>query len=174
MQLVQPLCQRTTCNLRTISCTGAKLWNDLPFSLQWHHNGRDGVSSHKPHDCLLNRWFRHRWKKTSKFRVTGLCAGNSPLTDEFPAQIASNAENVSIWWRHHDIEDITGMCAQDFKRMLKSWEGPEYKDPSHHFVKLCFITAKFVLNMCHDICVIVLMCVCVRVCGRACVCERER
>ena len=24
-------------------------------------------------------------------------------TGEFPAQMASNAENVSIWWRHHDI-----------------------------------------------------------------------
>ena len=23
------------------------------------------------------------------------------FTDEFPAQMASNAENVSIWWRHH-------------------------------------------------------------------------
>ena len=28
--------------------------------------------------------------------------GNSPITGEFPAQRASNAENVSIWWRHHD------------------------------------------------------------------------
>ena len=42
-------------------------------------------------------------KKTSKLRVTGLCARNSPVTGEFPAQRASNAENVSIWWRHHDI-----------------------------------------------------------------------
>ena len=42
-----------------------------------------------------------RSKKTSKSRVTGLCAGNSPGTGEFPAQMASNAENVSIWWRHH-------------------------------------------------------------------------
>ena len=25
-------------------------------------------------------------------------------TDEFPAQMASNAENVSIWWRHHGFE----------------------------------------------------------------------
>ena len=24
------------------------------------------------------------------------------LTGEFPAQMASNSENVSIWWRHHD------------------------------------------------------------------------
>ena len=23
-------------------------------------------------------------------------------TGEFPAQIARNAENVSIWWRHHE------------------------------------------------------------------------
>ena len=27
--------------------------------------------------------------------------GNSPGTGEFPAQMASNAENVSIWRRHH-------------------------------------------------------------------------
>ena len=35
-------------------------------------------------------------RKKSKLRVTGLCAGNSPVTGEFPAQMASNAENVSI------------------------------------------------------------------------------
>ena len=27
--------------------------------------------------------------------------GNSPVTGEFPAQKASKAENVFIWWRHH-------------------------------------------------------------------------
>ena len=40
-------------------------------------------------------------KKTPKLSVTGLCAGNSPGTGEFHAQMASKAENVSIWWRHH-------------------------------------------------------------------------
>ena len=45
---------------------------------------------------LLNRLFSRRSKKTPKFRVTGLCAGNSPMTGEFPAQMASNAENVPI------------------------------------------------------------------------------
>ena len=74
--------------------------------LQWRHNERDSVSNHQPHDCLLNQLFRRRSKKTSKLRVTGLCAGNSPGTGEFPAQMASSAENVSIWWRHHDIRDI--------------------------------------------------------------------
>ena len=72
-------------------------------SLQWCHNGLDGISNHQPHHCLLNRLFGRRSKKTSKFRVTGLCVGNSPGTGEFPAQMASNAENVSIWWRHHVI-----------------------------------------------------------------------
>ena len=74
--------------------------------LQWRHNGRDSVSNHQPHDCLLNRLFRRRSKKISKLRVTGLCAGNSPGTGEFPAQMASNAENVFIWWRHHATETI--------------------------------------------------------------------
>ena len=45
---------------------------------------------------------RRRSKKTSKLRVTGLCEGNSPGTGEFPAQMASNTENVSIWWCHHE------------------------------------------------------------------------
>ena len=58
--------------------------------------------------CLLNRLFRRRSKKISKLRVTGLCAGNSPATGEFPAQMASYAENVSIWWRHHDV----GKCVK--------------------------------------------------------------
>ena len=70
-------------------------------SLLWRHNGRDGVLNHQPHDCLLSRSFKPRSKKTSKLRVTGLCAGNSPATGEFPAQKASHSENVSIWWRHH-------------------------------------------------------------------------
>ena len=65
-------------------------------SLHWFHNELDGVSDHQPHDCLLTCLFRQRPKKTSKLRVTGLCGGNSPGTSEFPAQKASNAENVSI------------------------------------------------------------------------------
>ena len=72
-------------------------------SLQWRHNGRDSVSNHQPHDCLLNRLFRRSSNKTSKLRVTGRCAGISPGTGEFPAQMASCAENFSIWWCHHIV-----------------------------------------------------------------------
>ena len=71
--------------------------NDL--SLQWRHNGHDSVSNHQPHHCLpfiraqitQNIKALHHWP---------LCR-NSPGSGEFPEQRASNAENVSIWWRHH-------------------------------------------------------------------------
>ena len=62
----------------------------------FRHNQCDGISNHQPHDCLLNRLFRRKSKKTSKLRVTGLCEGNSPVTGKFPAQRASSTENVSI------------------------------------------------------------------------------
>ena len=53
-------------------------------SLHWRHNGHDVVSNHQHHHYLLNRVFRRRSK-----------------TGELFPQMANNAENVSIWWRHH-------------------------------------------------------------------------
>ena len=47
-------------------------------TLHWRHNGRNSVSNYQHRDSLFNRLFRRRSKETSKFRVTGLCAGNSP------------------------------------------------------------------------------------------------
>ena len=54
--------------------------------LHWRHNERDGVQNYIRLDCLHNRLFRRRSKKTSKLHV---------------AQRDSNVENVFIWWRHH-------------------------------------------------------------------------
>ena len=91
-----PACGNIAC--MCWDCSGG----DSYFTLQWRHNRRNGVSNHKPHDCLLNRLSRRRSRKTSKLRGTCLCARNSPVTGELPEQMASNAENVSIWWRLHD------------------------------------------------------------------------
>ena len=85
--------------LLTGFATGSSL-----FPLRWRYNKRDGVSNHQHHDCLRNRLFGRRSKETSKLCVTGLCVGNSLVTGEFPAQRASNAENVFIWWRHHALQ----------------------------------------------------------------------
>ena len=65
-----------------------------------HCAARWGLKS--PASRLFAQLFiRAQIKKTSKLRVTSLCVGNSPVTDWFPAQKASNAENGAIWWRHH-------------------------------------------------------------------------
>ena len=95
-----------------------------PFTLQWRLNGCDGISNHQPHDCLLNRQFMRWSKKPSKFRVTGLCARNSPVTGEFPAQRASNAENVAIRWRHHEILSLLWRFSHypyDIKLLRRHW-----------------------------------------------------
>ena len=80
------LLQSCTKPWKCVQCTqllalffSKELREDAPLlarkSLQWRHNGCDGVSNHQPHDCLLNRLFGRRSKKTSKLRVTVLCVG---------------------------------------------------------------------------------------------------
>ena len=71
-------------------------------TLHWRHDERNDVSNHQFHDYLHNRLIRRRSKKISKLCVTGLCEGKSPVTGEFSTQRASNAENVSNWWRNHE------------------------------------------------------------------------
>ena len=92
-----------------------------PQTLDWHHNGHDSVSNHQPHDCLLHCLFRRRSEKILKLRVTGPCAGNSPETGEFPAQMASNAENVSIWWCHHEYLQISNQWKCNLLRKTWDW-----------------------------------------------------
>ena len=81
------------------------------YPLQWHHIERNGISNHQRLNCLVNRLFRSRAKKILKLRVISLCEGNLLMTSEFPAHRASNAENVSIWWRHHVVQ-----CSRDSHR----------------------------------------------------------
>ena len=56
---------------------------------QRRHNECHGVSNQRHKEDIKAP--RH-WPLCGEFTGTG----------EFPAQRASNAENVSIWWRHHD------------------------------------------------------------------------
>ena len=107
------------------------------ITLRWRHNGRDGVSNHQHRDCLLNRLFGHRSKKTPELRVTGLCAGNSPGTGEFPAQMASNAENVSIWWRHHEMYPCHFVTVS--LALIEMTESPGYMDICNKSQSLKFV-----------------------------------
>ena len=73
------------------------------WTLQWHHDECNSISNHWRLNGLLNCFFRCRSKKALKLHVSGLCEGNSLVTSEFPLQMASNIENVSICWCHHEI-----------------------------------------------------------------------
>ena len=69
-------------------------------ALQWRHSGRDGVSNNQPNDCLLNRLFSADQRK---HQSSASLVFWGELTGEFPAQRASTAENISIWWRQHGL-----------------------------------------------------------------------
>ena len=100
---------------------------DVLYTLQWRHNERDGVWNHQPHTCLLNGLFRPRSNKTSKLRVTGLCEGNSPGTGEFPAQRASNAENL----RHSSHEVSYHRHNDRLSNSFFSWERKQLKEKKY-------------------------------------------
>ena len=95
--------------------SGSTRWNK---SLQWHHNDCDGVSNHQRLDYLLNRLFRHRSKKTSKLRITGICEGTPPVIGGYPSQTNSNTENVSIWWRHYGRRLLTPNTAGVWQQLI--------------------------------------------------------
>ena len=71
---------------------------------------------------MTSSWARCRLKSPSLrlftqpfIRVQSKENIKAPGTGEFPAQMASNAENVSIWWRHHELG------AFDFGLLLPSF-----------------------------------------------------
>ena len=75
------------------------------LSLRWRHNDHAGVSNHQPHGCLLNRLFRCKSKKTSKLRVTGLCAGKftgDRWISRTNGQLRGKCFHLmtSSWWTH--------------------------------------------------------------------------
>ena len=91
-------------------------------SLQWRHNGHDGVSNTSPTIVYSAVYTGANERKTPKLRVTGICAGKSPVTTEFLAQKASNAGNVSIWWRHRvscGFKDRSASVCRHFERHKK-------------------------------------------------------
>ena len=82
-------------------------------ALQWRHNERDGVPNRRRIHCLLNCWLRRKSKKTSKLRVTGLCAGNLPGTGEFLHKRPVNY----LTWKFFSFDDVI-MC---------TWTTTQYK-----------------------------------------------
>ena len=75
----------------------------LNIALHWRHNEHDGVSNHQSHDCLPNRLFRRRSKKTSKLRVTGFCRGihQWPVTSPHKGPVTGKCVHLMTSpWNH--------------------------------------------------------------------------
>ena len=77
-------------------------------------------------NCLRRCWFQ-RWRAwwcfscddTSSLRhcECGIENGDWWIP---PAKMASNAENVSIWWRHHEIAKVK-CSSEDWPRLWEVW-----------------------------------------------------
>ena len=84
--------------LGTHPCVSSCLWVNTSITLYtsngkinsitllWRHNVRDGVSNHQPHDCYSTVY-----------------SGADQRKYQSSAALASNAENVSLWWHRRDI-----------------------------------------------------------------------
>ena len=89
-------------------------WLQGDTSLQWRHIRHDGVWNHQPQDCLLNRLFRRRSKKTSKLLVTGFVRGihrwpvNSPHKGPVTRKMFPFDDVILYWtWKcHHFMKKI--------------------------------------------------------------------
>ena len=71
-----------TCAVPTIKLE--IIFNHWRFTSQWRHDECDGVSNQRHLECLVDRLFRRRSKKTSQLRVTALCEGNPQVANGFP------------------------------------------------------------------------------------------
>ena len=96
-----------TCNMNCSQLNIRYRWYGRD-KFQWRHNKSHGISNYRRLDCLVNRLIRRRLNKHQR------SASRAFVTGEFPAQRASDSENVSIWWRHHDETATYNYCHQKF------------------------------------------------------------
>ena len=71
-------------------------------TLQWRHNGRVKRLKSPASRLFTQSFIQTQIKENIKAPHHWPLCGNSPGPGEFLAQMASYAENFSIWWPHHD------------------------------------------------------------------------
>ena len=91
-------------------------------TLQWRHNAGDGISNHQSHDCLLNRLFRRRSKKTSKLCVTGLC-------EEIQWWSVNSLHKGPVTWKLFPFDDIMKIS------IICVWRYT-FRTNSSHYIKI--------------------------------------
>ena len=131
-QINRPFCeteiQQFFCSLCMMTSWQGNTLRIADPSLQWRHNGRDGVSNHQPRDCLLNRRFMRRSKKTLDYIkaprywpfVRGIHRAPVNSPHKWPVTRKMFPFDDVIMWKsnlgfilcagwHHDMETLTTM-----------------------------------------------------------------
>ena len=90
-------------------------------------------------------------KGTSKSALLALCEGNSPVTGEFTAQRASNAEKASIWWRHHECRSFGDLFFLSLNKSLNKLSSAQWFDilarQKKYHKKLCINMTVFIVPL---------------------------
>ena len=113
--------------------TGTRAWmrNHIEFSVPCYH-------SSMPDFKRYWTWWRQQMETFSA--LLAICVGNSPLIGEFPSQMASNTENVSICWRHQWRGALIFFDLRLNIFLSEQWWGWWFETPSrpswHHCTEL--------------------------------------
>ena len=80
------------------------------------------IASQMTHVSMVYSTFvRAHIKENLKAPCHWLCGGISPMAGESPAQRASNAQNISIWWRH-DVFHFRQVVLVDTIFYIVKWQ----------------------------------------------------
>ena len=82
------------------------------LSLQWRHNGHDGVSNHQPRVCLLNRIFRRRSKKHQSSASLAFVWG----INQWPV---ISPHKGPVTWKMVPFDDVIMVMLRDVAAMRK-------------------------------------------------------
>ena len=95
------------------------------FPLQWRHHERLGVSNHRQLNLSGADQRKHQSSASLAF------VRKSTVTYGFQSQKASNAENVSIWWRHYALACY---CVIRFKSLAPGECGSNFNNIIFKFI----------------------------------------
>ena len=103
-------------------CIEQRGYNALTNIIHYNDVIMGALSSQITSPQLFTQTFIHaQMKENIKApRHWPLC-GDSPVTGEFLAQRDSNAENVSIWWRHHVCKLSRNISTSELSVAFTDW-----------------------------------------------------
>ena len=91
-------------------------WGPFSFALTHYSDVITGAMAYR---LFTQPFVQAQIKQNIKTPPRGHCKRNSPGTGEFLSQRASDAENVSTWWRHHATKYLSYISATLFQILPK-------------------------------------------------------